>query len=701
MREVVLNRFDGLTDTIKCYTVEEFDYINMPHFARKVRCKGKNKPQYYLHDIATFDIETTTIKAEVPYGFMYHWQMCIMGVVVYGRRWEEFIYLINKITKWHDLSAEGTRLVVYIHNAGYEFEFMRNILEEHFGGYTIFAAQARKPIYISCNNGIEFRCSYKLTNMSLQKAVENELGTIHPKAAGDLDYKITRTADTVLTDTEFGYCIADVVSLYEMIKSRMKNENDNIETIPLTSTGYVRRDTRNATRKEPHYRDNYFIKCRMNPKVYELLTEAGRGGNTHANRYMSGRVYVNVDSNDVASSYPFQMLCKTFPVTAFTYYGPIDSMNEFDNLLNTRACLFRIRFYNIKVKKDVTMPYIPTAKVFEKIGDFKYDNGRILKNDGCFTMTITDIDYKIIKKQYTWDSIAVTEMHTAQYGMLPESIRQTILKYFIDKSTLKYKIENCEDEEQKANYQYLYAKSKNRLNGIFGMTYTNPIHPVMEVDRLTGQWSANFPDVAEELGKFYKSRNNFLAYQWGVWTTCRAREHLERLLDLTGTNTIYCDTDSSKYISSPEIEKAIALENESIKRLAEEKGAYCDVNGVRYHLGVYEKETEKPYKTFKTLGAKKYCYEDDKGLHITISGVSKSGAKEMQKIDNFVPGFIFRENAGSTLYYNDVEHTYYIEVDGCRMLTGSNIGMVDSTYEIGVTDEYAELIGFNILRELN
>lgn len=705
MREVEIPRFDGNTDKIRAYYYNEFDYINMPAVTKKCRKYAANKPEEYLVNFATFDIETTTIKEPEPIGFMYHWQMCIAGVCVYGRKWEEFIELINKIVSWQELSIDGKRLVIYVHNLAYEFQFMRNILEEYFGGYKIFAAQPRKPIYVVCGNGIEFRCSYKLTNMSLEKAVQNELGTIHKKAAGDLDYKLLRTADTALTDTEFGYCIADVVSLYEMIKCRLKNEKDTLASIPLTSTGYVRRDCRNATRKEPHYRDTYFKKCNMTKDVYVMLNEAGRGGNTHTNRYMSGRVYTEVDSYDVASSYPFQMVCKDFPIKAFTYYGEIESIEEFNELINNRPCLFRMTLHNVAVRPAVTMPYIATAKLNKKAGDFKYDNGRVLRCDGYMELTITDIDYKIIKDQYTWEDMSISDMYTSKYGKLPESLRNIIMQYFNSKCELKYKIEQIEDkekltqedEETLANYKYLYAKSKNRLNGIFGMTYTNPIHPVLDINRVTGEWSVNFPDISEELAKYYKSRNNFLIYAWGVWVTAHARDHLQSLLNLTGSNTIYCDTDSSKAIVTDTVKAKIEEKNNDIIHLCEQCNAFSDVAGTRYYLGVYEHETKIPYKTFKALGAKKYVYEDKKGLHITISGVSKKGAEELKTIDNFMPGFIFTKNAGSTLYYNDVPHTYYIEVEGCKMLTGSNIGMVDSTYEIGITDEYAELIGYNRL----
>ena len=254
MRYADIKRVDGDIDRIAALEVSEFPFFQLPDQTRR----AKHKKIEYMKIFATFDIETTTVQPDpekAPEGFMYHWQMDIGGVVVYGRRWEEWITLMTKISEWLELSEER-RMVVYIHNASYEFQFIKDFLISDFGGVEVFATGRRTPIYISCGAGFEFRCSYKLTNMNLQRACENELGVIHPKAAGDLDYKkLLRTADTVLDTTEFGYCISDVVSLYELIERRLINEGDTLDTIPLTSTGYIRRMTRAACRKDRRYRD--------------------------------------------------------------------------------------------------------------------------------------------------------------------------------------------------------------------------------------------------------------------------------------------------------------------------------------------------------------------------------------------------------------------------------------------------------------
>ena len=711
MRPACIKRFDGGEDVIETYNIQDFPYENLN--TKALTCKHKKKPKYLVYIFATFDIETTTIDngTDTPYGFMYHWQMDVGGYVVTGRRWEEWVEFMLKLVEIFK-TDETRNFVVYIHNEAFEFQFIRDFLNEYMGGFTVFAAERRKPIYVTTGNGIQFRCSYKLTNMSLEKAVQNELGVVHCKAAGDLDYRVIRTADTPLDDTEYGYCVSDVVSLYELIERRLINERDNLESIPMTSTGYVRRDCRNSCRKDEDYREE-FLKQEMTESVYKLLMEAGRGGNTHANRYMSGRVWHDVDSFDVASSYPAQMFLRKFPMSKFTPYGEIESMTELDGLLSEYACLFRVIFTGMEVRDNIGMPYIAISKATARSKHVTLDNGRVLsvinredrKNDrGYIALTLTDIDFQIIKEQYTWDEMSISDFHIATYGYLPEALLSQVMAYFKAKTELKDKIKEAEkrgDEEEAANLAYLYAKSKNRLNGIFGMCYTNPVHNVISINE-DGEWIEDAPDIADALKKYWKSRNSFLVYAWGVWITAWARRHLEDLFNALGQDkVIYGDTDSGKSVDV-DISKIDAL-NSKVMALADKRGAYCDYNGTRYYMGIYEHENKVPIAKFKTLGAKKYVYEDEKGLHVTISGVNKKlGAKELGSIDNFVPGFIFKDAGGLTLYYNDSEkgiHT--ITINGCTMKTASNIGMVDSTYEIGITSEYAELIGYNIYYDID
>lgn len=699
MRTVNITTLTGKVRQYTAYETSEFPWGELKKIAFKSR---KKKGSEILCNHASFDIETTTIEEPVKLAFMYHWQMCVQGILVYGRYWDDWCKFLNRLAEELELS-EQRKFIIYVHNLPFEFQHMRDFLKEYVSDFTGFYIDKRKPLSVRCENGIEFRCSWKLTNMSLEKACQFEKGVEVGKQSGDLDYKKIRTPVSILSDREFGYCMADVLSLYQLISRRLLNENDNLESIPLTSTGYVRRDVRHSTEKQDGYRD-FFLSTRLTKSVYTLLKEAGRGGDTHANRFLSGRLLTDVDSYDVQSSYPAMLKMRKFPMTKLTPYGDLDSREEFQTLLDSKACLFRIAFDNLRLKDHVAMPYLSMDKALDLSGE-RLDNGRVLKARVA-RYTITDVDYRIIEKQYTWDTIFISDMHTAEYGYLPESILSVVDQYFEAKTRLKgelAKAKKDQDVELIKDLQYQYDKSKNRLNGIFGMMYTDPVRDIISLKE-DGTWSAERPDLDEALDKFYKSRNSFLYYAWGIWTTAHARAHLNRLVEITGQDTtIYCDTDSSKCLHSESVRRAVEMENQKIISEAESRHAYADYDGVRYYMGIYEHEAN--YVRFKTLGAKKYVYEEinKKGvceLHVTISGVNKSLAPyELGHIENFLPGFTFHKAGGLEMEYIDMQ-IREITVNGCKFKTASCIASTDSTYELGITGEYAEVIGYNAYEDI-
>ena len=115
-------------------------------------------------------------------------------------------------------------------------------------------------------------------------------------------------------------------------------------------------------------------------------------------------------------------------------------------------------------------------------------------------------------------------------------------------------------------------------------------------------------------------------------------------------------------------------------------------------MGVFEEE--HPCRRFITWGAKKYAYElDDSGdvtMITTIAGVNKvKGALELKAhggLEVLKPGFIFREAGGTESIYNDFTKEEVI-IDGHVLELGPNIYIKPSTYKLGVTQEYGELIG--------
>lgn len=194
------------------------------------------------------------------------------------------------------------------------------------------------------------------------------------------------------------------------------------------------------------------------------------------------------------------------------------------------------------------------------------------------------------------------------------------------------------------------------------------------------------------------NRRAFLAYQWGVWVTAWARYALHLgIMEIIndpdnvarGVSFVYADTDSIKTLGPLNLDRL----NAKLRALSEASGAYAaDPAGNVHYMGVYECETPKPYSKFSTLGAKKYCYVDDKGLHCTIAGVNKKkGPEELGSIENFKEGFIFTAAGGTESVYND---NVYMEIEreGRPLIVTDNLVIRDSSYTLGLSGEYKRLL---------
>lgn len=639
---------------------------------------GKHK--MYQRKPMTFDIETSKIPIDEGHyeAFMYIWQVCIEGNVVFGRRWEELQEFMQKVVDAYKLS-EGERVVVYVHNLSFEFQF----IQDYFNFTDVFA-MASRSILTAKTPHLEFRCSYKLSNMSLAKFIENTPNTLHYKGVDDLDYATVRTPDTPLTEVELGYCFNDVKGLYECVMELLKE--DNIATIPLTSTGYVRRDCRKAMAKNKNNR-KMFLRSRLSLLQYKLLRECFRGGNTAGDRYLTNLILKNVGSYDLSSSYPFQMIAREYPLGKWNY-GMIRNIATLEEY-NKRYCtIARYSFKNIRLRDEKPIPYIPQSKCLALGDDREIYNGRILHAD-FLTISMTNIDFDIVKQQYEYDEIAVEEFHYSRKGLLPKELRDTIMYYFEKKSKLKG------DEE----HYYEYMKSKNKLNSIYGMTVTNILNS--EIEYHDGEYTEKKmteEEMEEALDKYYKNHRSFLNYSWGVFVTAYARRELEDGLNIAGLDTIYCDTDSVKYIGDHD--KEFESYNERLNRECLEKGVinYAEVNGERFYMGIFDKE--RGYEEFITLGAKKYAFiqrnkEGELKLGITVSGLSKKkGAEELEKkggLRRFQRNEVFYNSGRTIAQYNSAE-VHDITVDGCTFSTASNLAIVDTTYTLGISDTMLDII---------
>ena len=686
---------DGSTRTDFIYTIDTFPFDEVCTSILKLRYCGQHQTAY-LRDFGTFDIETTTyqlptIDDDPQYNaFMYQWQFCIADKVIMGRTWEEFLSLLDKL-RIHLGLSHNHYFVIYVHNLPFEFQFFRNFVTLS----QVFALERRKVVKCVVNDSFEFRCSYKLSNMGLKKFVSATPGALYWKKDGDLNYKEIRTPSTPLTNEELAYCYNDVRGLREAINHLLESESDTLASIPLTSTGYVRREFRSAINQNP--RNHYvFRDLRLNPFVYALLKTATRGGNCHCNPTLSGavdprNVFSNVGSFDMSSAYPAVMTQCKFPMSPFIKRD--NKLSIIDKLVNdgNHALIIDCVFYNISINTLETVPYIPKAKCTKLWGE-RIDNGRVLQAEFC-GMVLTDIDYRIIKSQYSYSDVEVLNLYSAKYDYLPIELREKVMEQYTNKCTLKF------------GDPYLYNKYKNKINADFGMMLTDICRREITYNPSSKDNPFDLEpwDIEGSMARYYKSRNSFLSYQWGVWVTAHCRNRLQKAIDLLGIDALYCDTDSLKYLGKHDAD--FAKLNEEILNEADKCQLLtsCDVldpNGKLHHyqLGVWEKE--QTYATFKSLGAKKYAYTypNDPDLHITVAGLSKSkGAKWLTEhggmdkfcMDTKIPA---GHSGRSVSAYIDYSAPYTLTYKGEKILTGSAIAIYDASYTFSITSEYEELL---------
>lgn len=666
-----LVNFNNTKAILKAYNQEDFPYY---------RIKKSNPlitpTKRYINHLMTFDIETSTIeKTDGSFeGFMYHWQVCIDGYVCFGRTWKEFLTFLRKMNRALKNYDKKHKLVCYIHNFSYEFQFLYSWIKLT----EVFAIDKRKPLKaISKDFNIEFRCSYLLSNMNLKKFIENTPNAHYFKGTGDLDYHKVFTPQTNLTMSELGYCFNDVMGLYEAIIYLLKE--DTLVTIPLTSTGYVRRECRNNMRKNKKNRKQ-FLELKLNDKLYTLCKDAFRGGNTASNRYKTNFINYNLSSYDMSSAYPYAMISGLYPITPFQE-ETIISLDMLDDY-NSRYCtLAYYSFEKVKLKKGVPFPYIPYSKCIEFIApnyetkfkgkEYCY-NGRILEAE-FIKIAMTNYDYQIFINQYDYDedNVRVEDFYYSHKGFLPKELTDTVIEFF----TLKSQLKGIEEKE------YEYMKSKNKLNSLYGMIVTDIIR---QENLFMDQWEKGENSTLEE---YYSKRNNFLTYQWGLFVTAICRTNLQKAIDKIGLDCVYIDTDSVKFVG--EHDNVFEQINQEMIDWCTQNDIinYVKVGNHKYFLGLYDRE--KGYDEFVTLGAKKYAFKQNNKIGITVAGLNKkSGAKELKQkggLSKFKIGTEFFDSGRKTVYYND-DKKHFLTVQGCQIENASNIALVDTTYTLGMTD---------------
>lgn len=661
--------------------------IDTTKFKTSKKREGKKWIEYYEIPVA-FDIETTSTYNECgeKVAFLYHWQLAINEHCYYGRTCEEFVDFINTLHK-NFKTTHDKRLLIYVHNLPYEFQFIR----KYFEWESVFAVDTRKPIKALTDKGIEFRCSYILSALSLEKVADNLQHSSLKKLKNSLNYNKIRHSNTPLNSQERKYCENDVLILVQYIKEEIEYYG-SITRIPLTNTGRVRRLIRNYVVKN---RDDYYKiqSMTLSSQEYLLLKRAFTGGYVHANADYVGKIVGQVSSQDLDSAYIAALMYEKFPMNKGRritlkelkkYYG------GFEKACENYCLVFDFKMENVLLKEGLTDCYLSESRYI--CTNVIENNGRIFKAD-TVEGSITNVDYCIIKRFYDFEKFGVRNIYIYEKDYLPKSFKNAIINLYEKKTTLK----GVRGKEQE------YMRSKFMLNSTYGMCVTDIIRDKQVY--INNAWDMEKVDLDNEITKYNNSKNRYLSYVWGIFTTAYVRKTIATAIVNLKSDYVYSDTDSVKY-----------------KNYERNKGFFEAYNKINYSkmlsmcqiqnfdkqffihgekvLGMFD--YEGTYKEFITQGAKRYAYKDSNNeYHITVAGLPKTKGVDYLKRNGGLSAFndgmsLSEEESGKqTATYLDFECEGKI-VDFCGNIGNykalSSLHLSETTFNMSLSNRFRDFL---------
>lgn len=113
-------------------------------------------------------------------------------------------------------------------------------------------------------------------------------------------------------------------------------------------------------------------------------------------------------------------------------------------------------------------------------------------------------------------------------------------------------------------------------------------------------------------------------------------------------------------------------------------------------------EKDASYSRFCSQGAKRYAYEKDGHLGVTVSGVTKQrneetgeffAVEELKTLERFKPGMTWKAAGGTMAVYNDHDDFYYKDNEtGKEVHITKNVAIIPTTYTMTYARDYEQLL---------
>lgn len=651
--------------------------------------------EFYFKCGGGYDTESTTIlntDNSPKYAFVYHVQIMINGNYITTRYLNDITVFFRELSRQCKAINERAKLIIWVANLAHEWAFFKRQFSR-CGSVDIFAKSKRQVLKITVNNNIEFRECIGLFGISLSDIAEKHTAT--QKLKGDLDYTLYRTPETALTDTEKKYCYNDVKILDELSYKAFEMFTLKSLKMPMTKTGILRNKCKSKIKNiKQAYIDNSLLMPATIDEYVLMRKYLYNGGLCGGNAFYNGKLLHDVICCDLTSDYPAQMYQQMYP------------SGELIKLENPPE-IFKYSWHPYII--DVTFKYIRAKSAHCSVSETKILNARSIKhavkNNGKILyaenvrLMLNNVDLDTFKMMYDFDSNVM--INNAYYftksALIPKYLRECISEDYKLKNELKEKglSDTLEYKLSKESVNSYYGMCATRLydcNYTYGDSDRSLIHETTKdkiTDKLIGDYLTNTifykqrKQAQYEKLKSHVWLNPYIAY----WCTSYARKILCEFISEFPDLIIQYDTDSIYFCADSSIASAERVEllkhkiseyNLKIKK----QNDYL-FKGDKHFETLGQWDIGKPYKNFKTLGAKRYMYEKYDGKIKTVVAGLVKGTLEKQAKENNVDCFEFFKDKMTISNVNSKKLASIYCDDSKRLVKVTDYKGNESIVEIG------------------
>lgn len=401
------------------------------------------------------------------------------------------------------------------------------------------------------------------------------------------------------------------------------------ERVPSSPTLVVINDYRSAVYKSGAYsfaqtsKLSFMEAMLSSSRIPTQGFKPAYGGGLMSSPADSAKIYENVISYDISSSYPWTAATTLMP-SGSTRSIPLDMLSKL-RVVDGSVYLGKgvgfiglFRFKGLKRNNWVRIPLIRSR-------DEEYCQGGVFDDNGmvsCDEMAIAlcPDSLKSLSLQYTWDSVSIEILEAHKLRRLPEGITNFLGDAYRRK----------EGERGAAR-----LRAKVAINTAIGLWGTCPFKKAEHLEYSNGIFISRYDrDLSKAWATYAGADGDGIVaggkrcwdFRWAVYAIAAAQRRIvetEMALYEAGLEVLYCDTDSIKMAGDKAIADGIFAD---LNRMAE--AANREI-GLPKGMGVWVDESRGYHKV--VFRAKKfYATEDELGnREAYIAGLYKDDANAM------------------------------------------------------------------------